>query len=190
MHDFNDPTSYRARTKSARRVILLDFDGVLHHEAVYVSRKLGIYLCPQRAPGAALFEWAHYLVEALSGHPDVRIVLSTSWCRKPGFDKAKARLPLELQERVIGGTFHKRIHGADPHLTQSFMNTPRGLQVLADVKRRQPVHWLALDDDAEDWPQEHLGNLLECDGAKGLSDACVRAKLQAWLEATAPEASE
>lgn len=190
MHDFNDPASYRARTKSARRVLFADYDGVLHHEAVFVSRKRGIYLCPQRAPVAVLFEWAHYLTEALAAHPDVRIVLSTSWCRHPGFNKAKSRLPAELQQRVIGGTFHKRVHGADPHLTQSFVSTPRGMQILADVRRRQPEHWLALDDDIEGWPHAHLGNLLACDGTKGLSDPETRAKLHAWLTATAPSDGE
>ena len=82
-------------------LLFLDFDGVLHPDAVYLTRR-GVEL---RADGA-LFMWSPHLVEALEQQQNVRIVLSTSWARKLGFQRARAALPAELQARVIGATWH------------------------------------------------------------------------------------
>ncbi len=182
----SEESVYRARTRTASHLLYLDFDGVLHHEEVYVSPKRGIYISERHAPGATLFEWAPLLVDALAPHPHVRIVLSTSWCRQPGYGRALRRLPLELQRRAIGGTFHRRVHGADPLLLQSFVGTPRGLQILADVRRRRPLDWISLDDDVDGWPVEHLGNLVACDGALGLSCPDTLARLKARLAGMPP----
>ncbi len=57
-------------------VLYLDYDGVLHNDSVYRVRGQGIVI-----RDGVLFEWAHYLVEALRPYPDIRIVLSTSWVR-------------------------------------------------------------------------------------------------------------
>ncbi len=57
MHDPHTGIDYLARTKTAPLLLYLDFDGVLHHEAVYVSSKRGIYI---REPGFELFEWARF----------------------------------------------------------------------------------------------------------------------------------
>jgi len=150
-------------------VVYLDYDGVLHNEAVFISPKRGIYIDQKVAPGAVLFEWAPILSTALSLHPDIKIVLSTSWCRHPGFSRARRRLPLDLQARVIGGTYHRRHHGAEPWQRQEFAETARALQILADVARRKPTAWIALDDDIDDWPAEHLDHLVACNGGLGLS---------------------
>ena len=167
-------------------VVYLDFDGVIHHEAVYISHKRGIYIDQTVAPGATLFEWAPVLVEALQPYRDVKIVLSTSWCRQPGFSRAKKRLPIELQNRVVGGTYHRAIHGADPWLLHQFSEAPRASQILADVGRRKPRRWIAIDDDVKDWPLEHLDNLVPCDGAFGLSSPqaqnILRERLAAMFE--------
>lgn len=52
-------------------ILFLDFDGVLHPDAVYLRLNGEIEL---RAPGA-LFMWAPALVDALEAHPQIRIVL-------------------------------------------------------------------------------------------------------------------
>ncbi len=167
---------------SSTYVLYLDFDGVLHHEAVYVSPKRGIYIDPKVAPGAMLFEWAPLLIEALDPHPEVRIVLSTSWCRQPGYSRAKQRLPFPLRERVIGGTFHRRVHGADQWGRQTFAETTRALQILADVSRRKPKDWLAIDDDVDGWPIEYLDRLVPCDGSLGLSSPATLQTLKRKLD--------
>jgi hypothetical protein len=162
-------------------VLYLDIDGVLHHEEVLWSARKGIYMCPKLAPRHSLFEWAHFLIEALAPFPEIQLVLSSSWCRTPGYGKTMKRLPLALRERFIGGTFHKQIHGADAWVLKQFLELPRGSQVLNDVERRKPFQWLALDDD-DDWPESGRAHLIKCDGATGLSDQLVRAALKSMLE--------
>ena len=76
--------------------------------------------------------------------------LSTSWVRRYRYSKTSNRLLPSLRARVVGATFHGRMNERD------FAELPRGRQVLADVLRRKPARWLALDDDAADWPEDSL----------------------------------
>jgi hypothetical protein len=114
------------------------------------------------------------LEEELTPYPSVALVLSSTWCIRPGYAHTLKRLPESLRSRFIGGTYHKRIHGADPWNLASFRSTPRGMQILADVQRRKPRHWVALDDDIEDWPQSAIGNLIACEGTTGFSNPDYR----------------
>ncbi|WP_234710516.1 HAD domain-containing protein [Pseudomonas amygdali] len=87
----------------ARReqVLFLDYDGVLHPDAVYLSR-LGPVL---RAEGE-LFMWAPVLVKILEDFQEVSLVLSTSWVRNLSFKRAMGFLPFDLGNRVTGATWH------------------------------------------------------------------------------------
>lgn len=172
---------FLARTKRAPAILYLDYDGVLQSEHVYQHRKRGIYIDQDKAPGRVLFEWAHHLVDALQAAPDVKVVLSTSWVRHPGFGRALRWLPAAVQARVIGSTFHKHVHGADPLVLDAFVKTPRGLQVWADVQRRLPRAWCALDDDVDDWPEAGKAFLVACHGEQGLSDPATRENLARHL---------
>jgi len=80
-------------------VLFLDYDGVLHADAVYRT-KHGLEL---RAPGKLMMH-AHILTSLLQDFPEVRIVLSTSWASLLGYSRAKAALPAELQARVVSAT--------------------------------------------------------------------------------------
>ncbi|MBL0427768.1 hypothetical protein JI746_21860 [Ramlibacter alkalitolerans] len=182
--DAFSPAHYLARTRRADAVVYIDFDGVVQHHAVYCTPKRGIHL---RAPGRSLFEWTPHLEELLRPYPEFKLVLSTSWARRPGFGKAKARLPSSLQARVIGSTFHRRVHGADAWVEQGFLLSPRGEQVLADVARRKPLVWCALDDDAEGWPVPYLRHLVQCDSELGLSCPATRERAAAKLAEMASE---
>jgi hypothetical protein len=168
--------------QTAEVVVYTDLDGVLQHEEVLWHHKRGIYMCPKRAPGRTLFEWTHYLVAALEPWPDVRLVLSSTWCIRPGYGRTLKRLPEELRHRYIGGTFHRAVYAQDPRAVEAFRSKPRGVQVCEDVRRRKPHQWLALDDDVVGWPAEALQNLIACDGNTGLSDERVREELQSKLE--------
>ena len=55
------------------------------------------------------------------------------------------------------------------------------MQILADVRRRKPRHWIALDDDVEDWPSKAINNLVACEGTTGLSSPVVRRELRRKL---------
>ena len=167
--------------RSADVVLYLDLDGVVHHEAVLWHPRKGIYMSPYQAAGNTLFEWLPHLEEVLAPFPAVALVLSSTWCIRPGYNKTLTLLPDSLRTRFIGGTFHKRVHGADPWTLASFRSSPRGVQVLADAQRRKPRHWVALDDDIEDWPQSAQAHLIACDGSMGLSCPLVRDALHQKL---------
>lgn len=162
-------------------LLYLDLDGVVQHEAVYWHPRKGPFMSQKLAAGRSLFEWVPQLEEVLASFPDVRLVLSSTWCIRPGFGKTLKNFPAGLRSKFIGGTFHRRWHGADPWLLESFRSTPRGLQIWADVQRRRPRHWLALDDDVADWPSFALENLVACDGSTGLSCPRVQSELRQKL---------
>lgn len=179
--DLGAPYHFAREPKRAELLLYVDFDGVLHHEAVLWHHKRGIYMSSTEAPGRTLFEWSKFLDAITADFPEFGLVLSSSWCVRPGFGKALKFLPRELRSRFIGGTFHRRYHGADEWTLQAFRTTPRWKQILGDVERRKPRAWLALDDDIEDWPEDLLPNLVKCDGATGLSAIPVREELRQKL---------
>lgn len=156
------------------RVLYLDFDGVLHHGNVLWHPKKGAYLC---APtGHRLFQHADLLAEVLSPYADLKIVLSTSWVLRYGHGESAKRLPLALRQRVIGSTYHSRMHKVE------FQQSSRGQQIWSDVVRRLPVGWIALDDDDEDWPSWCLENLVRTDEFLGVSAPTVLEKLREKLQ--------
>lgn len=176
------PLSLSSERPSNELVVLyVDLDGVLQHEYVIWSKRLGIHMSPKVHP-RSLFEWAHHLEDVLIPHPEVRLVLSSSWCRWPGFGKTMKYLPTSLRARFIGGTYHRRIHGTDPRLKASFEAMSRGAQVCADVLRRRPAQWLAIDDDTENWPEWARPRLIACDGNTGVSSLEVQQELQQKLQ--------
>jgi hypothetical protein len=154
-------------------VCYCDYDGVLHDDAVYWSRSTGIHL---RTPGRRLFEWAFILEELLAPFPDVKIVLSTSWVRHKRFNFAKKQLPLELQSRVIGATFHSR--DTPRH---EFDDMSRGMQIYADVQRRLPTRWIAIDNDDHGWPVWCRDHLIKTDDRLGLSEGAVQEQIRKML---------
>jgi hypothetical protein len=142
-------------------VLYLDYDGVLHHENVMRHPRRGIYLdAPEEF---TLFQHMPSLEALLAPYPEVRIVLSTSWVRVLGYSRTLKRLTPGLQARVIGATYHSRMHSG------AFAMLPRGVQVLDDVERRRPADWIALDDDDVGWPTEHRDRLVLTDERLGLS---------------------
>ena len=134
-------------------------------------------MSPYEAAGHSLFEWVPFLESVLQPHPAVALVLSSTWCIRPGYSATLKRLPASLRARFIGGTYHRRVHGVDPWNLSMFRTTPRGVQVQEDAQRRKPRQWIALDDDLEDWPDSCWQNLVACDGTTGLSDTGVQQEL-------------
>ena len=167
--------------RSADVVLYLDLDGVVHHEKVLWHPRKGIYMSPYEAAGHSLFEWVPILESVLQPHPAVALVLSSTWCIRPGYSATLKRLPASLRARFIGGTYHRRVHGVDPWNLSMFRTTPRGVQVQEDAQRRKPHQWIALDDDLEDWPDSSRQNLIACEGTTGLSNPEVQHELREKL---------
>lgn len=182
------------RPAAGQGVLYLDFDGVLHPADVVryarrdnpdgVARALPREIALGRSARAdhALFEHAALLEQALRPHPQVRIVLSTSWVPALGFTRAQRFLPPALAARTIGATWHTQMDADWPAALrrERFGLIPRGQQVRADVARRQPSAWLALDDDLKGWldSSEHL---VACDPVHGLGQTQTYASLVSQL---------
>lgn len=162
------------KPRYAEKVLYLDYDGVLHDEEVYFHPRRGIYIA---TAGRTLFEWVPILEQLLEPHPDVAIVLSTSWVRVRNFEYAKKRLSPKLQARVIGATFHNREMRKDEFVLKS-----RGQQIAEDVSRRGPLSWFAIDDDYLGWPTWCRDNLICTDGRYGISAPAIQDAIRVMLE--------
>lgn len=154
-------------------VCYLDFDGVLHRESILIRRGRRFFVA---MPDCHLFEWEGILREILEPHPDVKIVLSTSWVRARSFTYAKQCLHPAIQARVIGSTFHRRWMDSE-----EFSTLPRGIQILGDVLRRNPLDWFAIDQDEFGWPVWCRDKLVLTQGALGLSEIAVQSSIRSHL---------
>jgi hypothetical protein len=166
-------------TRSADRageLVYLDFDGVLHPDAVWFDRETkNVSL---RAPGHQLFESIAVFEEAIAPYPSVQIVLTTSWVSTFGLAHTIQCLPETLQNRVIGATYDP----TDPN-AWLFDRLTRYDAIVQDVARRRPRCWLAVDDDGLAWPHNERDSLLLVPSAMGLQCAATRVSLQARLRA-------
>lgn len=162
---------------NATRVIVTDADGVLHPADVRLDQGH----LPVFGPGLEahhLFEHTGLLADMLDPHPDVRLLLSTSWVQVFGYKQTIGMLPSALRMRVIGSCFDPERHGP------GYSQVARGYQVLEEVRRRGLSCWVALDDDARGWPEEIGDKLIQTDPVLGISGSC-REQLQRWLLASA-----
>jgi len=144
------------------KVLYLDFDGAVHPSEVWLVKGYGPQLIG--CPGHKLFEHCPVLERELAPYPNVAIVLSTSWVvnYRGSIHRLAKRLTPGLAARVIGATFHSRMD------RQQFAELPRGLQIFADVIRRRPSSWVAIDDDDQDWPNWCRDRLVLTDSHDGL----------------------
>lgn len=138
------------------RLLSLDFDGVLH---------------PQDAelPEERRFCWLAVLESLLVDHPDVRIVVHSSWRYEYTNSELRALLS-PLGQRFVG-------------------SAPRGPREqaieLVLQANRHVRHHLVIDDD----PREFTGsavNLLLVDPLLGISDEAARTAIRVWLQSTTP----
>ena len=156
-------------------ILFLDFDGVLHADDVY-RNKSGIAL----KSGGTLFEHAAILAEAIEQHPNVKIVLSTSWVRELGFNRAKKYLPPSLQSRVTGATYHSSFE-LDDGLQTPWVLLNRYEQIERHILKHNIKDWLAVDNDNEGWPEMLAHRLVHTDDDLGLGDLAAQQRLMLVL---------
>lgn len=173
-------------------IVFLDYDGVLHPDAAYLVKGR-----PKLLAAGTLFMWAPILEDALSPYPDAQIVLSTSWVRVlKSFSRARDYLPATLRTRVIGATWHSamaRHHEGSHRLEVNwFSELSRYAQIARYVSRAglRAEHWLAIDDDVEEWPSESRDHLIETEGMLGLASATVQSELAMRLRWTAAQMND
>jgi hypothetical protein len=155
-------------------LLFLDFDGCLHHENVRLVESGHFYL---DAPVQyCMFQHVALLEQLLEPYPEVRIILSTRWVRVKGVRKAAKELSGALRARVIGSFVPE-----SPPVDFWFM--PKGLQVAADVQRRRPAAWFAIDDDQVGWPEWARPHVVLSDPYEGISPREVQDAIRAQLVA-------
>lgn len=140
------------RTNVIRKVLFLDFDGVLH---------------PNLAAESGHFCRMPLLEAALRDHP-VDVVVSSSWRFHHDWAALLAHFPPTLRAQVRGRT-GEAVTG--PHA--------RWQEIRAYCEQHAVRQWRALDDSAFEFPRD-CAELILCDGAVGLQDPQVR-RLRAWL---------
>lgn len=125
----------------SKKVLFLDFDGVLH---------------PTLAQPSALFIHCARLAEVIRHYP-VKIVISSSWRFHFSKKEILAKLPDELCEAVIGVT-------GDAYVGKF----ARWHEIHQYIKNYRVTDWRALDDSSFEFP---LGckELIACDGSTGVA---------------------
>ena len=100
----------------------------------------------------------------------IKIVLSTSWSHRYGWEDAAKRLTPYLELRVVART--------------NGYNRPRGLQILKCVEDMSigDQQWVAVDDDDYLWPTHLLNQLIKTDENLGLSEISTQQILRLKLK--------
>lgn len=135
-----------------KRLLFLDFDGVLHP----VTSK----------PGETLpFEWVPELAALLSEAPGVAIAVHSSWAERYSLDELTDFLG-PLGSRLIGGVDRG----------------PKASSILAFLRSRPEVEdWLVIDDEEGEIPADLRARLVICDGTRGISDPAIQDQIRRWL---------
>ena len=137
-----------------RKLLFLDFDGVLHPTTCAPAEMLG------RAE----------LLDILLTGSSVEIVISSSWRHHHPLNELVALLPQRLSERVIGYTGDAVIG--------RFARHQEILRYLSSVK--ESFTWRALDDSTFEFPP-NLPNLIACNPNHGLTHE-LGSQLKVWAE--------
>ena len=137
------------------RLIFIDFDGVLH--------PLNAQL-----PEGERFCWLPVLVRLLAGHPDVHLVVHSTW----RYEYTDPEL------RALLGPLGHRFAGSAPRAPRE-----QAIETVLQANRHVRYH-LALDDDAREFSGSAV-NVLLLDSMRGISDESAQAAIATWLRSTA-----
>lgn len=144
-----------------RRVLFVDFDGVLHPTLVANKPR-----ADEPVVVTTLFGWLPVLIRWLSAHDDVVVVVHSTWRYTHDLDELRGVLG-ELGARVVGVT----------------PRGPRFDSILWWLDLNPGVEsYRILDDDPSEFPQPPPVELILCNPRAGVSDPAVLAALATWLE--------
>lgn len=135
------------------RVLFLDIDGCVHSGE-------------DADEPTEYWVWLPLLVDLLEPHPDVVIVVHSSWRFERTLDELRGLL----------GALGPRVIDATPR-------APRweSIQRWLAESGRAVSSWRVLDDTPAQFPSPMPPQLIVCDPARGVSDPKVQAALRAWL---------
>lgn len=146
------------------RILSLDFDGVVHPGS----------LCTERVD-TPQFGWLEHLTRLLAPHPDVAILVHSSWRETYSLAELRMILDDDLGDQFVGV--------APP-------GEDRYAAIQAWVRENAPAaQLLILDDDRSAFPASPPSGLVICDPCRGLSDPAVWDAVVAWLDSTSTRRS-
>ncbi|MGF6574891.1 hypothetical protein ABH945_007019 [Paraburkholderia sp. GAS333] len=132
------------RRRSKNMVLLLNFDGVLHPNAVeFASNSAPILDAPQHN----LFENNEALATLVEQFADLRLILNTWWTYVVGIDESLRQLPRSVSSRVDGSVLpHNSCCTTFPHrislATDAVETSWEPILVLDHADARYPKHIL------------------------------------------------
>jgi hypothetical protein len=147
-------------------ILFLDFDGMLHPE--YDG---------QATPADVVFCHLSRFEAVMRDHPEVEIVISSTWREQFPLDDLRARFSPDIAARIVGAT------PITPRIDGKYLPARREGEILDWLRQSGREHepWLALDDAAWQF-QQHRNRLIACTWYVGLDDA-AEAALRAQLSA-------
>lgn len=158
----------------AAPTLFLSFGGVMHVGHGLLRNDGRVEL----DSGRPLFQYAPYLVDALSPWPDVQIILTTSWLGMLGEERIVQMLSPELRHRVVGNTL-----GTPPRFGEVRDGTARTGVAIRHALRLGLQHWLVMDDELYGIPLEFSHHFLRTSSEFALGAPEARETLVAWLAA-------
>ena len=140
-------------------ILFLDFDGVLHPE---YDR--------QAAPADVAFCHLPRFEAVMRDHPEVEIVISSTWREQFPLDDLRARFSPDIAARIVGAT------PITPRIDGKYLPARREGEILDWLRQAEREHepWLALDDAAWQF-QQHRDRLIACTWYVGLDDTAEAA---------------
>ncbi len=149
-----------------RRLLFLDFDGVLHPTSAPGANP---DLCFSRVADLAEAFGEADAADASAGARDCQIVITSSWRHDYEMPALLAHFPPALRQRIIGATGLPVIG-----------RWARYEEIRAFLRDAAPLaQWRALDDSFNEFPPG-CPELIRCDPNTGLAAAQVR-MLKRWL---------
>lgn len=154
------------------RIIFLDFDGPLHPVSAIDGLSVDEFLFGGWAFWVyqrGLFRWRIMLEHLLALHPDVELVVHSSW---------RLHLSNTMLRNALGEVLARRFIG----ITSCELGRRAGIEEF--VERSGVEHFLVIDDNR--YAFGDFEQLVLVDHELGLSDWVVNQKIRAWLNETAP----
>jgi HAD domain in Swiss Army Knife RNA repair proteins len=148
------------KVKVARRVLFLDFDGVLHPTVI-----VGESHRMKEVIAVGHFGWLPALESLLRPHPDVAVVVHSTW-RHTHDDEELRRLLGPVGERIVGST---------PPGSRY-----EGIKQWLHANPTYTSHRI-LNDDPTEFPQPLPVELIVCNPEVGVTGGEVAASLRRWL---------
>ena len=136
------------------RLVFLDFDGVLHP-------------LDAQLPEGRRFCWLPVLESLLAGHPDVHIVVHSSWRYEYN----------DSELHTLLGPLGQRFAGSVPRGPRE-----QAIELVLQANRRVRHH-LVLDDDQREFTGTAV-NLLLVNSQRGISNETTQTAIRNWLQST------